>query len=147
MDFVPSRRCRPCAAATPKTPAKIELMRQRAARHESLFHPGDAAFDNDAFGARIRVAGNGKPLILGAVALKNPEKILLSPAGNKASFGERLQALRLRAGMGIFALATATGISRQAVHRLESGQRLPTWATVLRLAKVLGVSVSEFEPG
>lgn len=56
---------------------------------------------------------------------------------------ERIRALRTQRGLTQEALCERAGISRDAVTRIESGSRVPTIDTLDRLAKGLGVSVSE----
>jgi transcriptional regulator with XRE-family HTH domain len=61
------------------------------------------------------------------------------------SFAERLRSLRQKAGISQYRLAQQTGLTKQAVSRLESEQdREPNWSTVQLLAVALGVSCEEF---
>jgi transcriptional regulator with XRE-family HTH domain len=60
-------------------------------------------------------------------------------------FAARLKRLRESAGLSITDLADASGISRQAVHKLERGERQPSLATAVTLARALGKSVAAFE--
>lgn len=62
-----------------------------------------------------------------------------------SEFAVRLRKLRADAGMSQYALAKASGVSKQAVSQLESGDSEPTWATVQKLARALGVSVADFD--
>ncbi|MCI0462122.1 MAG: helix-turn-helix transcriptional regulator [Gemmataceae bacterium] len=63
-------------------------------------------------------------------------------------FAGRLLALREAAGLSKYRLAELTGLTRQALGLLESGQTVPTWDTVQKLARALGVSCEAFEdPG
>jgi len=60
-------------------------------------------------------------------------------------FAERLRNLRERAGVSQYRLAQQTGLTKQAISRLESEpNREPTWSTVQLLAAALGVSCEEF---
>ena len=56
------------------------------------------------------------------------------------AFASLLKELRAKAGLTQEQLATAAGFRREAIARLELGQRAPTWATVQAIAKALGVS-------
>jgi transcriptional regulator with XRE-family HTH domain len=59
-------------------------------------------------------------------------------------FADRLQELRDAAGLSQYALAKRSGITKQAVSRLEKGERDPNWETVQRLALALGVDCRAF---
>jgi transcriptional regulator with XRE-family HTH domain len=59
-------------------------------------------------------------------------------------FADRLQKLRDAAGLSQYALAKRSGITKQAVSRLEKGERDPNWETVQRLALALGVDCRAF---
>jgi transcriptional regulator with XRE-family HTH domain len=61
-----------------------------------------------------------------------------------SSFAARLRQLRKRTGISAYRLAKMSGLSPQAVNRLEAGEREPTWNTVQRLADVLSVSTEDF---
>ncbi|MBX6754485.1 MAG: helix-turn-helix domain-containing protein [Thermorudis peleae] len=50
---------------------------------------------------------------------------------------------RLRRGLSQEALARAVGLSRQAIHAIETGQNIPSTAIALRLAHVLGCRVED----
>ena len=50
---------------------------------------------------------------------------------------------RARLDMTQEQLAQATGVSRQTVHAIERGKAEPSVALALRMAGVLGVSISE----
>ena len=56
------------------------------------------------------------------------------------TFGERLQALRQRAGMSQDALAERLGVSRQAVSRWERDETMPETDKVVALADMFGVT-------
>ncbi len=60
------------------------------------------------------------------------------------TFGARLKALRIEAGMTQAQLGERMGMLATNIARLETGGRAPTWDTVMRLAKVFGVSTDEF---
>ncbi|SRR5579871_118991 len=59
-------------------------------------------------------------------------------------FADRLRGLRESAGLSQYALAKRAGLSKQAMSRLEMGEREPTWVTVQRIAAALGVSCEAF---
>lgn len=61
------------------------------------------------------------------------------------SFGQKLKALRLRAGISQAELAEAAGMDRVSVVRLENGDVDPAWSTVRALAKALGVTCLAFD--
>jgi len=54
----------------------------------------------------------------------------------------RLKRLRKKKGVSQTALATAAGISREYVRKLEAGRSDPTVGMLQRLAKALGVPVT-----
>jgi|SRR5579859_223096 len=63
---------------------------------------------------------------------------------DNTGFGERLKALREQAGMTQQQLASASGLNRFGVAKLEQGVGEPRWPTVLALANALGVSCEAF---
>ena len=63
----------------------------------------------------------------------------------KPTFAARLRTLREAAGLSIPDLAAKCSMPRQTVHRLERSERAPSWETVQRLAKALGVRPNDFE--
>ena len=56
------------------------------------------------------------------------------------TFGEKLQALRQRAGMSQDALAERLQVSRQAVSRWERDETMPETDKVVALADIFGVT-------
>jgi transcriptional regulator with XRE-family HTH domain len=62
-----------------------------------------------------------------------------------ATFGERLKALRERAGVSQQALADAIGITRVQISRLETDESVPSWSTVQQLASYFDVSTEHFK--
>lgn len=58
--------------------------------------------------------------------------------------GQRLRALRIRAGLSQSALGARLGRSASAIDRYEMGQRRIAIADLDRLAKILGVSLESF---
>jgi len=61
-------------------------------------------------------------------------------------FAARLRDLRGRAGLSQPALAERAGIGVSTLRQFEYGRREPTFATLVKLATGLGVSLSAFEP-
>ena len=59
-----------------------------------------------------------------------------------AELGERLRAERRRRGLTLEDLARASGVSRSMVSEVERGTRVPTVATLDRLATGLGTSIA-----
>lgn len=59
-------------------------------------------------------------------------------------FKEMLKALREKADLTQEQVAERAGIPIGSYRNLEQGQRGPGWATVVKLAKALGVSTDEF---
>lgn len=57
--------------------------------------------------------------------------------------GPRLQALRLRRGVTLSEVASATGISKSTLSRLETGQRRPSLELLLPLARMYRVSLDD----
>jgi transcriptional regulator with XRE-family HTH domain len=60
------------------------------------------------------------------------------------TFADRLRRLRLSAGLSAYALAKKSGVTKQALYRLESGKNEPTWLTVQLLAAALGLDCRAF---
>jgi transcriptional regulator with XRE-family HTH domain len=60
------------------------------------------------------------------------------------SFAHRLRKLREVAGLSQYSLAKASGLSKQAISRLELGDNKPTWETVQLLSAALGVDCRQF---
>lgn len=65
-----------------------------------------------------------------------------------SAFATKLKQLREQAGLSMYALAKQSGVSKQALSRLELGINEPAWETVQRLALALGVDCRSFtDPG
>ena len=69
---------------------------------------------------------------------------LAEPQPLDARIGSRLKALRLGAGLTIDGLASASGVSRAMISRIERGEASPTAALLARLANALGTTLSQF---
>jgi transcriptional regulator with XRE-family HTH domain len=63
------------------------------------------------------------------------------------SFGTVLKKLREEAGLSQEALAREAGLSTSTVAKLEQTGIDPSWPTVRRLARALGISVAAFDEG
>jgi transcriptional regulator with XRE-family HTH domain len=64
------------------------------------------------------------------------------PKTKPAPFGQRLRKLREAAGLSAYALAQRSGLSRQMISQLESGQSQPSFETAQKLASALDISVA-----
>jgi transcriptional regulator with XRE-family HTH domain len=62
-----------------------------------------------------------------------------------AAFGGRLRQLREAAGLSQAQLAEKAGMHRFSVAKIERGERVPGWDTVLALGKALGVPCTAFD--
>lgn len=62
-----------------------------------------------------------------------------------ANFAARLKELRVQAGLTQDGLAERAEMSKAGVADLEQGRREPSWATVVALAKALGVTCQAFQ--
>jgi transcriptional regulator with XRE-family HTH domain len=63
----------------------------------------------------------------------------------RGTFGKKLVRLRKAAGVSRYALAKRTGLTLQALTYLETSDRVPSWDTVQRVARALGLSTAAFE--
>lgn len=54
-----------------------------------------------------------------------------------------IKTLRLKAGMSQEMLAQASGVSRVAIARYETGERVPSIVIAARIAKALGCKVDD----
>jgi transcriptional regulator with XRE-family HTH domain len=62
----------------------------------------------------------------------------------KMKFKDTLRGLRLKAGLTQETLAQKAGIPLGSLRGHEQGQRIPSWASVVRLARALDVSTDAF---
>jgi transcriptional regulator with XRE-family HTH domain len=69
------------------------------------------------------------------------------PAVKAPTFAKLLKGLLKERDLTTYALAKRSGLTRQAVGYLLAGDREPSWSTVRRLARVLGVTVLAFDVG
>ncbi len=72
------------------------------------------------------------------------DSVLRAWRRNRLAAGQRLRALRERAGLSQLALAAASGITNDTICRLELGRRAPQAATIERLARALAVPPERF---
>lgn len=63
-----------------------------------------------------------------------------------AGVGRRAKAIREAAGLSQAELAEATDLALGTVRKIEQGLQAPSFAALLALADVLGVSLDEFRP-
>ena len=66
---------------------------------------------------------------------------------SRLTLGKRLKALRRRAGLTQFELATEIDVHEMTLRRWESGQREPRASEIARLCEVLGVNEAELLRG
>ena len=73
----------------------------------------------------------------------------LAPPALQALFGERLRQARVAVGMTQAEMAERSGVNVQYVGRVELGQKNLTLGTMVKLAAVVGLSVSDMlrDPG
>lgn len=64
-----------------------------------------------------------------------------------APIGARLRAARVARGWTVEALAEQIGVQAVTITRYEGGQRSPELATLVRLARILGVGLSDLVDG
>jgi transcriptional regulator with XRE-family HTH domain len=62
-----------------------------------------------------------------------------------AFFADRLKALRSRAALSQSQLAERAGLGVSTVQQFEYGLREPSYGTLVKLARALGVSLSAFD--
>jgi len=60
------------------------------------------------------------------------------------SIGKRLKDLRVKRGLSQYRLADLSKVPRNTIIRIEHGEVDPRISTLNRIAKALGVEVSEF---
>ncbi|WP_439622349.1 helix-turn-helix domain-containing protein [Gemmata sp.] len=61
------------------------------------------------------------------------------------TFAQRLKELREAAGMTQYRLAQTSGLSKQTISQLEKGTNEPSWDTVRKLARALGIATDDFD--
>jgi transcriptional regulator with XRE-family HTH domain len=65
------------------------------------------------------------------------------PADIDPDLGRALRSLREQRGHSQEALAHAAGVTLRTLQRIERAQANPTWSTVRRIARALGVTLTE----
>lgn len=60
------------------------------------------------------------------------------------TFAIRLEQLRRASGWSQYELANRAGVPRESVRCWESGETVPRWDRVCRLADALGVEIEKF---
>lgn len=63
----------------------------------------------------------------------------------KESFGEKIRRLRTERGISCSELSSQSGISKVSIHSYEKGHSIPTLSGAKKIAKVLGVTLADFE--
>jgi transcriptional regulator with XRE-family HTH domain len=63
----------------------------------------------------------------------------------KATFGQRLKAHRLAAGLTLAALGQRTGIAKSLIGSYECDRSEPRWRTLAKLIRVLGIGLVDVE--
>lgn len=61
----------------------------------------------------------------------------MDPTHQSIRFGNRLRALRGDAGLSQERLAKLARIAQNHISKMERGERLPSWRTLRRLARIL----------
>ena len=64
----------------------------------------------------------------------------------RGGFAELLKALRDQAGLSQNGLAERSGVAVSTIRQFEYGMREPTYGTLVKLARGLGVSLGAFDP-
>ena len=72
-----------------------------------------------------------------------PKRGTQSDPKTRRALGGALRAARLRSGKSQVALAQEIGISQAVVSFYETGQREPSFATLVRLADAVGLDLAE----
>jgi len=64
--------------------------------------------------------------------------------GRDASLGDHLKVLRAARGMTLERLATATGLTKSYLSKIQNSRKLPPIATLSRIAQALGTGIGSF---
>ena len=67
----------------------------------------------------------------------------ISPGPFELPFGAALRRVRLAAGLSQERLALESGVQRNFISLIETGQNQPTISTIVKLARALGLKASE----
>jgi excisionase family DNA binding protein len=95
----------------------------------------------------VRIAGRRRiqPAdLVAAQALVHAGTVVPAWRADPRHAGRRLRALREAAGLSQLQLEAASGLSHEAISRLEGGRKTPHAATVRQLAHALGVEPERF---
>jgi transcriptional regulator with XRE-family HTH domain len=77
----------------------------------------------------------------------NGEGEAVARAKMKAEFAVVLKGLRARAGLSQPALAKKAKVPLSTLRQYEQRFREPKWSVIVKLARGLGASLGDFEPG
>jgi transcriptional regulator with XRE-family HTH domain len=89
----------------------------------------------------VRCTGCGRPFVSAGALPDNGAAALCLPCLRRrprATFGQRLRAYRMAAGLTRAELARRVGVSETAVHSCERDKGTPRPGTLAKLARVLG---------
>jgi DNA-binding XRE family transcriptional regulator len=160
LPFLPEAPVQPLPL--PGTPAHQRLLRERAAAGQPLHQPGDVLHDPEQLVHRRRLRNGHDGLVKERPVVKKRAEVDEKPSlvrdrnrGRRtpmahlarpqlASLGQRLRDLRQGRGWSLGQLALSTGVSRQALHHLETGRSgQPTLAVLWSLADAYRLSLDE----
>lgn len=140
MDSVlPARPVANPTDAIPGTDRKIQILMERADRREPLHQPGDT-YDRDGLRRMMEQHPNGAwTVIPGSEIEQDSGEILTKVRGQTPA--ATILAFRQARKFSIRLLARRAGIDDKCVRNIEDGIRVPTLATLWRLARVLDTSI------
>lgn len=61
----------------------------------------------------------------------------------QSNFSHNLKAIREQAGIKIKHISDETGLCRETIYDYESGKRVPTLTSLVKIAKFFGVSLDQ----
>jgi transcriptional regulator with XRE-family HTH domain len=76
--------------------------------------------------------------------VKRPKAARPGPAREDSQLGEHLKDLRAARGMTLDRLATATGLTKSYLSKIQNSRKLPPIATLSRIASALGTGIGSF---
>lgn len=86
------------------------------------------------------------PRLAGQVILKSPEKSGANTLAKRAEYlGKKIRDLRMKRDWTQEDLAKFAGLPQSHISRLESGKHSPSNATLQKIAKALGVKLSQID--
>jgi DNA-binding XRE family transcriptional regulator len=137
----PRRRRQPMpTVALPGHPSKVKVLAARAERGEELHCKDDAQSGDDRY-LLWEQRGNRALVPAGESA---PAGVLTT--GNH-NLGSRIRQARLDRGISTKAFALRAGIDRSFLWKIESGRQCPGLASLLAIARVLGVTIDKLLSG